>query len=101
MTLKNCYGIKPPSYVSTAYVVASYGPRFLSTLRFVKIWATRENFWANGLPPPLAKNFPYAYGEVGVEFASKGRVPYLLSLNRNIILWTNTEPSLIMAFFVF
>ena len=21
-------------------------------------------FWANGLPPPLAKNFPYAYEEV-------------------------------------
>ena len=21
----------------------------------------REFFWANGLPPPLAKNFPYAY----------------------------------------
>ena len=20
-------------------------------------------FWANGLPPPLAKNFPYAYAE--------------------------------------
>ena len=62
MTLKNCYGIEPPSYVSTAYVVASYGPRFLSTVRFVKIWATCENFClANGLPPPLAKKFPYAY----------------------------------------
>ena len=23
----------------------------------------REFFWANGLPPPLAKNFPYAYGQ--------------------------------------
>ena len=22
----------------------------------------REFFWANGLPPPLAKNSPYAYG---------------------------------------
>ena len=44
LTLKNCYGIEPPSYVSTAYVVASYGPRFLSTVRFVKIWATFENF---------------------------------------------------------
>ena len=28
---------------------------------FVKIWATCEIFWANDLPPPLAKNFPYAY----------------------------------------
>ena len=23
----------------------------------------RECFWANGLPPPLAKNFPYAYAD--------------------------------------
>ena len=63
MTLKNCYGIEPPSYVSTAYVVASYGPRFLSTVRFVKIWATCENFvWQMVYPPPpLAKKFPYAY----------------------------------------
>ena len=29
---------------------------------FVKIWATCEKFfWANGLPPPLAKNCLYAY----------------------------------------
>ena len=28
---------------------------------FVKIWATCENFWANGSPSPLAKNCPYAY----------------------------------------
>ena len=28
---------------------------------FVKIWATCKNFWANGLPPPLAENCPYAY----------------------------------------
>ena len=62
MTLKNCCGIEPPSYVSTAYVVASYGPRFLSTVRFVKIWATCENFvWQMVYRPPLAKKFPYAY----------------------------------------
>ena len=30
LTLKNC--IEPPSYASTAYVVASYGPRFCSTV---------------------------------------------------------------------
>ena len=53
VTLKNCYGIEPPSYVSTAYVLASYGPRFLSTVRFVKIWATCENFvWQMDYPPP-------------------------------------------------
>ena len=30
LTMKNC--IEPLSYVSTAYVVASYGPRFFSTV---------------------------------------------------------------------
>ena len=30
LTLKNC--IEPLSYASTAYVVASYGPRFFSTV---------------------------------------------------------------------
>ena len=61
LTLKNCYSIEPPSYASTAYVAASYGPRFFSTVRFVNL---REFFWANQFtaPPPLAKNFPYAYG---------------------------------------
>ena len=43
LTLKNC--IEPLSYASTAYVAASYGPRFFSTVRFVKIWATCENFF--------------------------------------------------------
>ena len=53
LTLKNCYGFEPPSYVSTAYVVASYGPRILSTVRFVKIWATCENFvWQMVYHPP-------------------------------------------------
>ena len=32
LTLQNCYGIEPPSYASTAYAVASYGPRFFSTV---------------------------------------------------------------------
>ena len=32
LTLKNCYSIEPPSYASAAYVVASYGPRFFSTV---------------------------------------------------------------------
>ena len=31
------------------------GPRFFSTVRFVTIFATCRIFWANGLPPPLAK----------------------------------------------
>ena len=32
LTLKNCYSIEQPSFASTAYVVESYGPRFLSTV---------------------------------------------------------------------
>ena len=54
LTLKNC--IEPPSYARTAYVVAIW-PSFLFH-SFVKIWATWRCFWANGLRPPLAKNFP-------------------------------------------
>ena len=58
LTLKNCYSIEPPSYVSTANVVASYGPRFLSTVRFVKIWATCENFLGKWFTAPPGKKFP-------------------------------------------
>ena len=61
LTLKNCYSIEPPSYPSAAYVVASYDPRFFSTVRFVKIRATCENFLGKWFTAPLAKNFPYAY----------------------------------------
>ena len=32
LTLQNCYSIEPPSYTSAAYAVASYGPRFFSTV---------------------------------------------------------------------
>ena len=32
LTLKNCYSIEQPSFASTAYVAASYGPSFLSTV---------------------------------------------------------------------
>ena len=60
LTLKNCYSIEPPLYVSTAYVVASYGPLFFSYC-FVKIWATCENFLGKWFTAPLAKNCPYAY----------------------------------------
>ena len=58
LTLKtNC--IKPPSYVSTAYVVV-IRPSFLSD-SFVKIWATCEIFLGKWFTGPLSKNFPYAY----------------------------------------
>ena len=64
LTLKNCCSIEPPSYASAAYVVASYGTHFFSTVRFVKKRTTCENFlgkWFTAPPPPtLAKNFPYA-----------------------------------------
>ena len=29
---ENCDSIEPPSYASAAYVIASYGPRFFSTV---------------------------------------------------------------------
>ena len=52
LTLKNC--IEALSYASTAYVVASYGPRFFSTV-LQKFGQLAWIFWANGLPPPLAE----------------------------------------------
>ena len=55
LTLKNCYSIETPSYASTAYVAASYGPRFFSTVRFVNL---REFFWANQFTAPPGKKFP-------------------------------------------
>ena len=58
LTLKNC--IEALSYASTAYVVASYGPRFFSSV-LQKFGQLARIFWANCLPPPLAENCPYAY----------------------------------------
>ena len=55
LTLKtNC--IKPPSYVSTAYVVV-IRPSFLSH-SFVKIWATCKIFLGNWFTAPPGKKFP-------------------------------------------
>ena len=55
LTLKtNC--IKPPSYVSTAYVVV-IRPSFLSD-SFVKIWATCEIFLGKWFTAPPGKKFP-------------------------------------------
>ena len=65
LTMKNC--IEPPSYSRTAYVVAIW-PSFVFD-SFVIIWATCEIFlgkWVKA-PPPLAKNFPYAYGVLSGE----------------------------------
>ena len=44
-------------------MLLQYGPHFFSTLS-EKFGQLARFFWANGLPPPLAKNFPYAYDEV-------------------------------------
>ena len=42
-------------------MLLQYGPHFFSTLS-EKFGQLARFFRANGLPPPLAKNFPYAYG---------------------------------------
>ena len=54
LTLKNC--IEPPSYASTAYVVAIW-PSFLFD-SFVKIWDTRETFLGKWFTAPPGKKFP-------------------------------------------
>ena len=41
-------------------MLLQYGPHFFSTL-LEKFGQLARFFWANGLPPPLAKTFPYAY----------------------------------------
>ena len=52
--------IEPLSYASTAYVVASHGPRFFDC--FVKIWGTCKNFLGKWFTAPLPeKNCPYTY----------------------------------------
>ena len=58
LALKNCCSIEPPSYASAAYVVASYDPRFFSTVRFVKIRATCENFLGKWFTASPGKKFP-------------------------------------------
>ena len=51
-------------------------PTLLHRIALVSFLLFRKNlgnlgefFWANGLPPPLAKNCPYAYDEKGNLFA--------------------------------
>ena len=46
------YRVEPLSYAITAYVVASYGPRFFSTV-LKKSGQLARFLGANGLPPPL------------------------------------------------
>ena len=73
LTLKNCHSIEPPSYASTAYVIASYGPRFFSTEHFVKIWATCENFLGKWFTVPPGKKLPVrlsSFSYLVVEFVA-------------------------------
>ena len=54
LTLKNC--TEPPSYATTAYVVAIWPSLLVDS--FVKIWATYEMFlgkWFTAPPPPRQK----------------------------------------------
>ena len=53
LTLKNCIEALP--YARTACVVASYGPRFFST---VKIWATCINFLGKWFTAPPGRKLP-------------------------------------------
>ena len=58
LTLKNY--IEALSYARTAYVVASYGPRFFSSVFLGNL----HEFFGQMVyhsPPPLAENSPYAY----------------------------------------
>ena len=74
LTLKNC--IEPFMPVRPMLL---HRPSFLFD-SFVKIWAIWKNFWANVLPPPLAKNSPYAYGDWCLW---KPFVPIHFSLDQN------------------
>ena len=57
LTLKNCYSIEPPSYASTAYVVASFG--LVSFLLFRKNLGNLREFFGQIVyrppPPPRQK----------------------------------------------
>ena len=47
-----------------------YGPHFFTILS-EKFGQLARFFWANGLPPPLAKNFPYAYARDSLSCATR------------------------------
>ena len=51
-------------------MLLQYGPHFFSTLS-EKFGQLARFFWANGLLPPRAKNFPYAYVVSCVKFISE------------------------------
>ena len=58
LTLKNC--IEPFSYASTAYVAASHGCRFFSTVLICKNLGNLQEFFRQMVypPPPPGKKMP-------------------------------------------
>ena len=67
-------------------MLLQYGPHFFSTLS-EKFGQLARFFWANGLPPPLAKNFPYAYdGNNKKSFSSAMDQVFLFTFNGVLIV---------------
>ena len=56
LTLKNCHSIEPPSYASTAYIIASYGPLFF--LLFRKDLGNLREFFGPMVYHPPGKKLP-------------------------------------------
>ena len=78
-------------------MLLQYGPHFFSTLS-EKFGQLARFFWANGLPPPLAKNFPYAYGfasEQNEENPAGKELPAFFSEEKQppsvTFLWNNED----------
>ena len=55
LALKNYYSIEPRSYASTAYVAASYGPRFFWLLFHKNLGKLRQFFGQMVYRPPGKK----------------------------------------------
>ena len=69
----NLAGIDPKKLYRAIFICqyglcCCIGPRFCSTV-LLKFEQLANFFWANGLPPPRAKNFPYAYVYINAVFA--------------------------------
>ena len=104
----NLVGIDPEKLYRATFI-GQYGlcccivwPSFLFDC-FVKFGQLARIFWANGLPPPLAENCPYAYAKrfaVITTFKSisvKKKVSAVITLFRTvgIRLFCKREPSVL------
>ena len=69
-------------------MLLQYGPHFFSTLS-EKFGQLARFFWANGLPPPLAKSFPYAYATEDTKWSLPVKPESNLCLSIHIIAITN------------